>query len=135
MAARDSGFDDLTEQALREGRGLKWTRYAPAIGAFVAEMDFGTAPAVTRSLHEAVARGRLGYATPEDAVGLARACRGWLARRYGWEVPTASISPLADVIAGLQAAIEHFTPPASPVVLPTPAYMPFLGVPALLGRE
>lgn len=128
-------FDVLTEQALRAGRSLKWTRYGPAIGAFVAEMDFGTAPAVTRSLQEAVARGRLGYATPEDAEDMARACAGWLARRYGWEVPPASITPLADVIAGLQAAIERFTPPGSPVVLPTPAYMPFLAVPAALGRE
>ena len=50
-------FDTLTEGALRDGRSLKWTRYGPAIGAFVAEMDFGTAPAVTRSLHDTVARG------------------------------------------------------------------------------
>ena len=128
-------FDVLTEQALREGRSLKWSRYAPALGAFVAEMDFGTAPAVTRSLRESVDRGRLGYATPEAAGDMARACAGWLVRRYGWEVPPAWITPLGDVIAGLQAAIERFTPPGSPVVLPTPAYMPFLSVPASLGRE
>jgi cysteine-S-conjugate beta-lyase len=139
MAAPGAGgptqFDVLTEQALRDGRSLKWTRYGPAIGAFVAEMDFGTAPAVTRALHGAVQRGRLGYATPEDAQDMARACAGWLARRYGWHVPPESVSPLPDVIAGLQAAIERFTPPGTPVVLPTPAYMPFLAVPASLGRE
>jgi cystathionine beta-lyase len=39
------------------------------------------------------------------------------------------------VVAGLQAAIEHFTPPGSAVVLSTPAYMPFLAVPGMLGRE
>jgi cystathionine beta-lyase len=50
-------------------------------------------------------------------------------------VPPEWISPLADVVAGLQAAIEHFTPPGSPVVLPTPAYMPFRTVPGLMGRE
>ena len=139
MAAPEAGrpprFDVLTEQALREGRSLKWSRYGPAIGAFVAEMDFGTAPAVTRSLRESVDNGRLGYGTPEAAADMARACSGWLARRYGWEVPSAWITPLADVVAGLQAAIERFTPPGSPVVLPTPAYMPFLKVPTALGRE
>jgi len=139
MAAPEVGeppwFDVLTEQTLRDGRSLKWTRYGPAIGAFVAEMDFGTAPAVTRSLLDSVERGRLGYATPEAAAEMARACSGWLARRYGWQVPATSITPLADVIAGLQAAIERFTPPGSPVVLPTPAYMPFLAVPGSLGRE
>jgi cystathionine beta-lyase len=128
-------FDTLTEGALRDGRSLKWTRYGPAIGAFVAEMDFGTAPAVTRSLHDTVARGQLGYLTSEAAADLARACAGWQARRYGWEVPPAWITPLADVVAGLQAAIERFSPPGSPVVLPTPAYMPFLTVPGALGRE
>ena len=128
-------FDTLTEGALRDGRSLKWTRYGPAIGAFVAEMDFGTAPAVTRSLHDTVARGQLGYLTSEAAADLARACAGWQARWYGWEVPPAWITPLADVVAGLQAAIERFSPPGSPVVLPTPAYMPFLTVPGALGRE
>jgi cystathionine beta-lyase len=128
-------FQVLTEEALRAGRSLKWTRYAPALGAFVAEMDFGTAPAVTRSLRETVEQGRLGYATPEVAQEMARACSGWLARRYGWAVPSSSITPLADVVAGLQAAIERFTPPGTPIVLPTPAYMPFLAVPGALGRE
>jgi len=134
-AAGPTPFDTVTEHALRAAGGLKWTRYADALGAFVAEMDFGTAPAVTRSLQETVERGRLGYLTPEEAADMARACAGWLARRYGWEVPPGWISPLADVVAGLQAAIERFSPPGTPVVLPTPAYMPFLTVPAALGRE
>lgn len=128
-------FDALTEDGLRSGGSLKWTRYGAAIGAWVAEMDLGTAPAVTRALHEAVEGGRLGYLTPETAAGMARACAGWHADRYGWAVPPERISPMADVVAGLQAAIEHFTPPGSAVVLPTPAYMPFLRVPQLLGRE
>ncbi|HET6393660.1 MAG TPA: aminotransferase class I/II-fold pyridoxal phosphate-dependent enzyme [Blastococcus sp.] len=129
------GFDALSEDSLRAAGGLKWTRYGPAIGAFVAEMDFGTAPEVTAALHEAVDRGRLGYLTSEAASDMARACSDWQLRRYGWEVPADRITPLADVVAGLQAAIERFTPPGSPVVLPTPAYMPFLAVPGALGRE
>lgn len=128
-------FDELTEDALRAGGGLKWTHYGPAIGAFVAEMDFGTAPAVSAALHEAVDRGRLGYLTTDAADDMARACANWQLRRYGWSVPAGWITPLPDVIAGLQAAIEHFTAPGTPVVLPTPAYMPFLKVPGALGRE
>ena len=129
------GFDVLSEDSLRTAGSLKWTRYGPAIGAFVAEMDFGTAPEVTAALHEAVDRGRLGYLTTQAAADLARACAAWQQRRYGWEVPPHRITPLADVVAGLQAAVEHFTPPGGAVVLPTPAYMPFLAVPGLLGRE
>jgi cysteine-S-conjugate beta-lyase len=134
-AGGPSPFDAVTEAALRAAGGLKWSRYADALGAFVAEMDFGTAPAVTRSLQETVERGRLGYLTEADAADMARACAGWLARRYDWVVPPAWITPLADVVAGLQVAIERFSPPGTPVVLPTPAYMPFLTVPWALGRE
>jgi cysteine-S-conjugate beta-lyase len=129
------GFDGLSEDSLRAAGSLKWTRYGAAIGAFVAEMDFGTAPAVTAALHDAVDRGRLGYLTTEAVADMARACADWQRRRYGWAVPSERITCLADVVAGLQAAIERFTPPGSPVVLPTPAYMPFLAVPGALGRE
>jgi cystathionine beta-lyase len=128
-------FDALTEDALRSAGGLKWTKFGEAIGAFVAEMDFGTAPVVTRALHEAVDAGLFGYLPTAAALDMARACAGWQSRRYGWDVPAEWIGPLPDVLAGLQAAIEHFTPAGSPVVLPTPAYMPFLIVPGLLGRE
>lgn len=128
-------FDALTADALRAGGSLKWTRFEGALGAFVAEMDFGTAPAVTRTLHATVDRAQLGYLTPDDAADMAVACAGWLDRRYGWRVPPERITPLADVVAGLRAAIERFTPPGTPIVLPTPAYMPFLAVPGALGRE
>ncbi len=52
-----NGFDAVTVEALRAAGGLKWSAYGTALGAFVAEMDFGTAPAVRRVLHEAVDRG------------------------------------------------------------------------------
>src|SRR5688500_18600908 len=128
-------FDALTEDSLRAHGSLKWTKYGPAIGAFVAEMDFGTAPAVTRALHEAVDAGRFGYLPAAVGEEMARTFANWSARRYGWAVAPEQVTPLADVVAGLQAAIEHFTPPGSAVVLPTPAYMPFLTVPGLMGRE
>ncbi len=128
-------FDDLTEDRLRAAGSLKWTRYGTAIGAWVAEMDLGTAPAVTQVLRDAVDQARFGYLPTAAAEGMAHACSGWQARRYGWEMPPERIFPLPDVIAGLQAVLEHFTPPGSPVVLPTPAYMPFRTVPGLLGRE
>lgn len=128
-------FDALTEESLRAGGSLKWSRYGAATGAWVAEMDFGTAPEVTSALQAAVDAAQFGYLSDHAAADMARACAGWLARRYGWDVAPAHITPLGDVLAGLQAAIEHFTPAGSPVVLPTPAYMPFLSLPRALGRE
>jgi cystathionine beta-lyase len=58
-----------------------------------------------------------------------------MARRYGWQADPADIHPIPDVIKGLELAITHFSRPGSPVILPTPAYMPFLIVPNFLGRE
>jgi cystathionine beta-lyase len=127
-------FDLPTEHALRAAGSLKWSRYGPALGAFVAEMDFGTAPAVRQALHAAVDGHRLGYLTERASADMARACAAWQQRRYGWEVPPAWVTPVSDVLAALQAVIELYTPPGSPVVLPTPAYMPFLALPAMLGR-
>ena len=128
-------WDRLSEDQLRASGSLKWAVPAGHLGAWVAEADFGTAPAVTRALHEAVGGGRLGYLVPEAERAMARACAAWYAERYGWRLPPEWITPLPDVLVGLQAAIEHFSPPGSPVVLPTPAYMPFLRLPGLLGRE
>lgn len=130
-----SWADALTEQQLRAEGSLKWTRYGEALGAFVAEMDFGTAPVITRALHDAVAQARFGYLPGQAAEAMAQACAAWQSRRYGWQVSPHFVTPLGDVIAGLQATIEHFTPPGSAVVLPTPVYMPFRDVPRLLGRE
>jgi cysteine-S-conjugate beta-lyase len=38
-------------------------------------------------------------------------------------------------VAGLTAAIQFFSAPDAPVILPTPAYMPFLVVPPWMGRR
>jgi cystathionine beta-lyase len=50
-------------------------------------------------------------------------------------VDPARIRPLPDVVKGLEAAIQLFSEPGTPVILPTPAYMPFLLVPPRLGRQ
>ncbi len=121
--------------ALRARGSLKWTRHPDALGAWVAEMDLGTAPAVTRALHDAVDRGLLGYLPDWLADDVAAAWCGFARDRYGWDVPPERVRPLPDVLAGLSAAITHLSRPGSPVVLPTPAYMPFLEVPPALGRE
>lgn len=42
---------------------------------------------------------------------------------------------MPDVVACFQAAIEHFCEPGGAIIVPTPAYMPFLFVPPTMGRE
>lgn len=129
-------WDALTAHDLRAHGSLKWTRYGgDTIGAFVAEMDFGTAPSVVRALHKAVEQSMFGYLPPGPARELAQACAHWQQRRYGWAVDPGRVYPVSDVLTALELAIRHLSRAGSPVIVPTPAYMPFLSLPPLQGRE
>ena len=128
-------FDDITEAELRSNGSVKWTMFPDTIGAFVAEMDFGLAPAISGAIKSAVDRGVTGYLPPQLAADLSAATAAWYADNYGWAVAPERVHHVPDVIAAFELAIERFTEPGSAVIVPTPAYMPFLMVPPMLGRE
>ncbi|GAB3454134.1 aminotransferase class I/II-fold pyridoxal phosphate-dependent enzyme [Streptomonospora sediminis] len=131
-----SAFDAVTIDSLRSRGGVKWTLHGDdTLGAFIAEMDFGTAPPITEALHTAVDSMGFGYLPPRAAAAMSRACAQWQYDRYGWHVEAAAVHAIADVVKGFETAITHFSRPHSPVILPTPAYMPFLAVPRSLGRD
>ena len=128
--------DRITIEELRRRGSVKWTRGGPdVIGAFVAEMDFGAAPAIEQAMRDVIARADFGYLSDDATAEMAQACADWQRNSYGWAVDPARIRPLSDVLKGLEAAITVFSRPGSPVILPTPAYMPFLTLPRMLGRE
>jgi cystathionine beta-lyase len=128
-------FDRIDVGTLRRAGSVQWSMYPEAIGAFVAEMDFGTAPPVTAALHAAVDAAAFGYLPAGAVEQMSAAYAAWSRDRYGWAVDPVDVRPVADVVAALTLAIEHFSAPGTPVVLPTPAYMPFVSVPPRLGRE
>ncbi len=129
-------IDATTAEMLRARGSFKWTAPGPdGFGAAVAEMDFGAAPPIVDALARLSADAQFGYLPPPLAEELAMACAEFQRRRYRWNVDPTLIHPVPDVIKGLEIAIAHFSRPGSPVILPTPAYMPFLSVPRSLGRE
>ena len=129
-------IDSTTVTMLRSRGSYKWTAPGPdGFGAAVAEMDFGAAPPILDALGKLSADANFGYLSPVLADELAAACGEFLQRRFGWKVDPALIHHIPDVIKALEIAITHFSRPGSPVILPTPAYMPFLIVPGFLGRE
>jgi cystathionine beta-lyase len=128
-------FDSITADELRRRGSLKWSTFPGTIGAFVAEMDFGVAPEIERALHDAVTAADFGYLPARLSGAMSAATADWLQRSSGWEVDPGAIAPVADVISALQVTIEHYSAPGAPVIVPTPAYMPFLTVPALFGRD
>jgi len=135
MSAIAETFDALTVEQLNGVLGRKWTTFPECIGAFIAEMDYGTAPEVQQCLREAVEANFFGYTPAQMLTDLSEATARWYRDVTGWEVPTDRISIIADVLTGLQATVQHFSRAGSKVIVPTPAYMPFLGLPQALGRE
>jgi cysteine-S-conjugate beta-lyase len=132
---RTSPYDALGPEDLRRRDTVKWTRFDDDVLAlWVAEMDFPTAPVVKAAIREAVEREQFGYSRLDIETGLPAATAAWSAARYGWEIDPGRIHLLPDVLRGIELAIEAFSPSGSPVVLPTPAYMPFFEVVKMLGR-
>jgi len=131
MSAR---FDTVDLERLRRRRTVKWSLYGPdVLAAWVAEMDFDVAPAVRAAIVAAVEREDFGY-VPGDLGGLTAACADFLAAEHDWIVSPARVFPVADVLTGISTALDVFTPPGTPVVVPTPAYPPFFEVVELTGR-
>jgi cystathionine beta-lyase len=128
-------FDAITLDQLNRPSSRKWSLHPETIGAWVAEMDFGTAPAVTEALHRAVDDGVLGYLSPATSRAMAEATSAWLRADCDWQISPNNIHPVSDVMAALEVAITKYSPEGTGVIVPTPAYMPFLSFIPTLGRE
>ena len=118
---------------------LKWTGITtasgePTIGAWVAEMDFGTAPEVADAMKGAIDDGLLGYQPTWLEPRIAGATAEFQKRRFGWDVDASHVRLVASVLPALEATIQHLVRPGAPIIVPTPAYMPFLTIPGKFGH-
>lgn len=120
---------------LRNVLGKKWSTYPDCIGAFVAEMDFPTAPVVRNALSAVVEEGFFGYTPDAYTEEMSLATANWYQRNSSWTIQPKAVKPLPDVLSGLVETIRHFIEPGSKVIVPTPAYMPFLFLPQYFGLE
>ncbi|WP_243856615.1 MULTISPECIES: MalY/PatB family protein [Actinomyces] len=131
----EASWDALTAEELRRRGSLKWTVEPGVIGAWVAEMDLGTAPAVTAVLEHAVRDSAFGYTSPVLNQALREATARYQREVHDWRVEAEDVLALPDVLSALRAIIARHTPEGSAVIVPTPAYMPFLRIPGELDRE
>ncbi|HEX5533028.1 MAG TPA: aminotransferase class I/II-fold pyridoxal phosphate-dependent enzyme [Actinomycetales bacterium] len=128
-------IEDLSDEQLRARDSVKWDVAEPGVlPAWVAETDYGLDPHITHSLQRAVRDEMVGYPAPKPGAGLAEALAGFAARSWGWEPDPARVVLTGDVMAGIRLVLETLCENA-PVVVPTPAYPPFLDVAQLTGRE
>ena len=127
----------LSDAHLYHTGSLKWTGITtasgePTIGAWVAEMDFGTAPEVAEAMKGAIDDGLLGYQPPWLESRVAGATAEFHRRRFGWDLDASHVRLAASVLPALEATIAHLVRPGAPIIVPTPAYMPFLTIPGEL---
>lgn len=129
-----------TDDELHRIGSLKWTGITtaqgePTVGAWVAEMDFGTAPPVAAAMKRAIDDGLLGYQPPWVAPRVAEALARFQHDRFGWDLSADDVRLASAVLPALHATLDHLVRPGAPVIVPTPAYMPFLTIPGGHGRE
>lgn len=85
-----------------------------------AEMDFATAPVITRSLSEFVKRGIYGFTLTDEAY-LSAICR-WMKAVRAVDVKADEIVPTLGTIFALGTAIRAFTQPGDGVIVQHPSY-------------
>lgn len=125
---------DLSDAQLRARRTIKWTVPDDVLPAWVAETDFALAPQVAEGVARALRDESTGYAPGDCATGLPEALAAHTASTWSWDVPPARVVITGEVMAGVLLVLNTLCDKA-PVVVPTPAYPPFLDVVPLSGRE
>ncbi|MDO5699895.1 MAG: aminotransferase class I/II-fold pyridoxal phosphate-dependent enzyme [Bowdeniella nasicola] len=128
-------FSDYSAEAMVARGTRKWSLDPDAIGAWIAEMDFGIAPPIARTITSHVAAGTFGYLPAPLAEAAKEATATWYRRAHDWSIESSAVRLFPDVLTALQAAITHGLAEGAPVVVPTPNYMPFLTLPSLFGRR
>ncbi len=114
---------DVDLERLRARTSEKWRAYPPdVLPSFVAEMDFGLAPAVRDALQAAVASDDCGYIHPQR---VSEAFAEFAARRWGLSVAADDVVPLPDVVTGLGWAVQIAAARGEGVAITPPVYPPF----------
>lgn len=114
----------LSLEELRQRSSEKWREYPDdVLPMFVAETDFPLAPAIARTLEQAVARGDTGYVA--SRTPLADTYADFAKRRFGWDVDPSRVRTTADVSMGIVEILRRVVVPGQRVVVTPPVYPPF----------
>ena len=103
------------------------------IAAWVADMDFRTAPTVQQALVERAQNAIYGYT--DNAVAEKKAECGWIQRRYGVEIQPEWILFSAGVIDSLFCCVRALTEDTDAILIQPPVYGPFFAAVNSFGRR
>lgn len=123
-------------ERLRALTGIKWRRFGDdVIPAWVADMDFATAPAIVSALSEMVEASDFGYNMASFGDVIPAAWAAWSAGRFGWEPAVERTRVFSTSLQAIAAAVQLGTGPGDGVVLFTPVYPPFFHLVTGAGRR
>lgn len=125
---------DFQSLPAREGTdSIKWACGPGVIPAWIADMDFRTAPEITRAIRERAEHDVFGY--PEQAPASAlEAAVEYLETRRGWKVDPSWIVFTPGLVPALNA-VARLCPEDGGIVTTVPIYPPFLSAPENFGRS
>ena len=116
---------DFDIPTLRARRTNKWHKFPDdVLPAWVADMDFGVAPAVAEVLARLARDQEYGYAAREGALAAAFSRR--MQRRFGWQTDPADAHPIGDLVQASFSSVMAFSDPGDAVLLQLPSYPPFM---------
>lgn len=130
-AAPAYSFDDVLD---RSGTwSIKASRAKEGqLAMWIADMDFKTAPCVSKALAERLDRDVMGYTyTPDEFVD---AIASWIKARHGWDVDKEWINYAPGVITGINQAYLTFSNPGDKIIIQPPVYDHFKLYIERLGR-
>ncbi|MFJ5955243.1 MalY/PatB family protein [Paenarthrobacter sp. NPDC092416] len=129
-------FDTINRERLRGGHGVKWgALQSDVLASWVADMDFGTPPAVRNAISEVVERHDLGYPFWRGEDPVIEAFEARMNSLHGWNPSPGRTRIYTDLIQVLQVMIEHSTAPGDGIAIHVPTYPPFLATIERSGRR
>lgn len=113
-------FDTIIPR--RGTNSYKWDSVPEAdiLPMWVADMDFRTAPAVTKALEKRASHGIFGYT--RVPASYYEAVTNWFERRHGWKINPDWIIYTTGVVPALSAVIKALASPGDKVLVQTPVY-------------
>lgn len=130
-------FDKITDRtgtnAIKYDLAEARKKPKDAISLWVADMDFPTAPCVTKAISEKAAHGIFGYSRPDSRYYVA--LKKWFKERHSYEIQDEWVVNTPGVCFALATAIRAFTKEGDGVLVQKPVYYPFFNMIKNLDRK
>lgn len=134
-------FDPSSSYVNRVGTpSVKWDKGAiksicnnsEALPFWVADMDFKSPQSVIKELTKAAEHGVFGYPSFKN---IKSSFVKWASYRHNWKVDSSLLLPFSGMLSSIATLIELYSKEGDKIILPMPAYKPFVRIITLLKRE